>query len=410
MGILIILKIKKMRNIYIIIVSLFVVATLSAQEEMKYRRSSIYSICICHDAQKYTSEISDVFVSMPTPDKYNNHDLNIKLVSSMEKKEEEADIAKFLESNNVARRLVGLWFNRDIETGECDIEKISERGLYDADYFDVQLSKQTIRGEAMLKDAGEDLIQNTFVLVNDIRYVDKQQSAKVASGILKGLGAIAGMFFGSSISDLTNTIGDAIEDIRGFRVIVTSYLYQLEWNDEVAGKFYNDYYIAKGESNPARVQAFNEDNNTFKLKYIGVKKVDSGEASYAGCFEPIDMIRKVCTRSIDKSVLALQRTYEQFQVKTPIYSVDPEITAKIGMKEGITDASRYEVLEKYLTEDGLTEYKRVGVIKPVPGKIWDNRYMATEENTLGSDLTATSFTKVSGRAEFLPGMLIREIK
>jgi hypothetical protein len=80
------------------------------------------------------------------------------------------------------------------------------------------------------------------------------------------------------------------------------------------------------------------------------------------------------------------------------------------MKEGITDASRYEVLEKYLTEDGLTEYKRVGVIKPVPGKIWDNRYMATEENTLGSDLTATSFTKVSGRAEFLPGMLIREIK
>lgn len=410
MGILIILKLKKMRNIYIIIVSLFIVTSLSAQEEIKYRRSSIYSICICHDAQKYTSEISDVFISMPTPDKYNNHDLNIKLVSSMDKKENEEVISKFLESNNVARRLVGLWFNRDVETGECDIEKISERGLYNADYFDVQLSKQTIRGEAMLKDAGEDLIENTFVLVNDIRYVDKQQSAKMASGIIKGLGAIAGVFFGSKISELTNTIGDVVEDIRGFRVIVTSYLYQLEWNDEVAGKFYNDYYIAKGKSDAAKVKAFNEDTETFKLKYIGVKKVDSGEASYAGCFEPIDMIRKVCTRSIDKSVLALQRTYEQFQVKTPIYSVDPEITAKIGMKEGITDASRYEVLEKCLTQDGLTEYKRVGLIKPVPGKIWDNRYMATEENALGSDLTATSFVKVSGRAEFLPGMLIREIK
>jgi hypothetical protein len=42
--------------------------------------------------------------------------------------------------------------------------------------------------------------------------------------------------------------------------------------------------------------------------------------------------------------------------------------------------------------------------------IWDNRYMATEENTEGSELSETLFTKVTSRAEFLPGMLIREIK
>lgn len=399
-----------MRNIFIIIATLLIPICAVAQEEGEYRRSSIYSICISHDQAKYTSEISDVFVSMPTPDKYNNHDLNIKLVSSMDKKESEADISKFLEANNVARRMVALWFNRDPLTGECNIDKVSERGLYDADYFDVEMSKQTIRGEAMLKDAGEELIKNTFVLVNDIRYVDKEKSAKIGAGILKGVGSVLGMFFGSGISDLTDAIGDAIEDIRGFRVIVTSYLYQLEWNDEVANKFYTGYYMSNGEVNPDKVKAFNEDTQTFKLKFVGSKKVDSGETSYAGVFEPIDMIRKVCTRSIDKSVLELQRTYEQFKVKTPIYSVDPEITAKIGMKEGITDASKYEVLEKYMTEDGLTAYKRVGVIKPIPGKIWDNRYMATEENAMGSDLSATSFKKVSGRAEFLPGMLIREIK
>ncbi len=399
-----------MRNICFFIVCLFAIVSLSAQEVGKYRRSSIYSICVSHDKEKYASEISDVFVSMPTPDKYNNHDLDIKLVSSMSKKESEKNITEFLESNDIAKGVVALWFNRNPETGECDVEKISERGLYDADYFDVELSKLSIRGEAMLKDAGEELIKNTFVLVNDIRYVDKEKSAKVASGILKGLGSIAGAFFGSSVTKLANTVGDVVEDIRGFRVIVTSYLYQLEWNDEVAGKFYNDYYISKGEVNPDKVVAFNADNETFKLRFIGAKKVDSGETSYEGVFQPIDMIRKVCTRSIDKSVLELQKTYEQFQVKTPIYSVDPEITAKIGMKEGVTEKSRYEVLETYMTEDGLTKYKRVGVIKPISGKIWDNRYMATEENTLGSDLKETSFSKVSGRAEFLPGMLIREIK
>ena len=213
----------------------------------------------------------------------------------------------------------------------------------------------------MLKDAGEELIKNTFVLVNDIRYVDKEQSAKVASGILKGLGSIAGAFLGSSVSNVANKVGSVVEDIRGFRVIVVSYLYQLEWDDEVAGKFYNDYYISKGEENPDKVAAFNADNETFKLKFIGAKRVDSGETSYAGVFQPIDMIRKVCTRSIDKSVLALQRTYEQFQVKTPIYSVDPEISAKIGMKEGVTEDSRYEVLETKMTGDGMTEYKRVGI-------------------------------------------------
>ena len=399
-----------MRNICFFIVCLFAIVSLSAQEVGEYRRSSIYSICVSHDKEKYASEISDVFVSMPTPDKYNNHDLDIKLVSSTSKKESEKNITEFLESNDIAKGVVALWFNRNPETGECDVEKISERGLYDADYFDVELSKLSIRGEAMLKDAGEELIKNTFVLVNDIRYVDKEKSAKVASGILKGLGSIAGAFFGSSVTKLANTVGDVVEDIRGFRVIVTSYLYQLEWNDEVAGKFYNDYYISKGEVNPDKVAAFNADNETFKLRFIGAKKVDSGETSYEGVFQPIDMIRKVCTRSIDKSVLELQKTYEQFQVKTPIYSVDPEITAKIGMKEGVTEKSRYEVLETYMTEDGLTKYKRVGVIKPISGKIWDNRYMATEENALGSDLKETSFSKVSGRAEFLPGMLIREIK
>ena len=106
-----------MRNIFIIIATLLIPICAVAQEEGEYRRISIYSICISHDQAKYTSEISDVFVSMPTPDKYNNHDLNIKLVSSMDKKESEADISKFLEANNVARRMVALWFNRDPLTG-----------------------------------------------------------------------------------------------------------------------------------------------------------------------------------------------------------------------------------------------------------------------------------------------------
>ena len=77
-------------------------------------------------------------------------------------------------------------------------------------------------------------------------------------------------------------------------------------------------------------------------------------------------------------------------------------------KEDITPDSRFEVLE-IVEKDGRTEYKRVGVIKPIKGRIWDNRFMAEfEDENKGTDLTATEFEVVNGSG-FYPGMLIREI-
>jgi hypothetical protein len=116
---------------------------------------------------------------------------------------------------------------------------------------------------------------------------------------------------------------------------------------------------------------------------------------------------KVCTRALDKSIAQLQKEHQEFRVKTPLLSTEP-LTAQIGIKEGVTEDSKYEVLE-VIEEDGFTKYKRVGVIKPIKNKIWDNRYLAEyEEENLGSELTATEFEKISGD-DFYPGMLIREI-
>ena len=85
------------------------------------------------------------------------------------------------------------------------------------------------------------------------------------------------------------------------------------------------------------------------------------------------------------------------------------MTAYIGMKEGVTENSLYEVLETIENEDGTFKYKRVGVIKPIKNLIWDNRYMAEEEGAATAGLGCTTFVKESG-SNFLPGMLIREIK
>jgi hypothetical protein len=99
--------------------------------------------------------------------------------------------------------------------------------------------------------------------------------------------------------------------------------------------------------------------------------------------------------------------YHSSKVKVPLLSTEP-LVAQIGKKEGITEKSKFEVLE-IQEKDGRTVYKRVGVIRPMPNLIWDNRFMAVEEKAEGASLKYTTFKKVSG-GDFYTGMLIREIK
>ena len=146
------------------------------------------------------------------------------------------------------------------------------------------------------------------------------------------------------------------------------------------------------------------------LRYVG-KVESSGKAtSFMGIKEdkPELMVRKACQRALDENIASLQHGFEEFRVKSPLASVEP-ITAFVGMKEGITEDSQFEVLEVIEKDMGVREYKRVGIIKPAKNMIWDNRYLADEEGTIEASLGHTTFKKVSG-GDFYPGMLIREIE
>src|SRR5574344_263436 len=195
----------KIRNIAIGLVVSIAISVQAQETDANYRRSSIYSVLVNHTDQQFASEIKEAFLQIPVPDKFNDHNLSVKVLN-IDKKlsganadKENIDISNFLFDNKVASRLVGKWFNRDFYTGECNMEMVKERGLYNATEFDKQLAARSARGMAMLQDAGEDLIGNTFVLVNDIRYVDKNKGAKNASSILKIFGSIAAAATGTNI-------------------------------------------------------------------------------------------------------------------------------------------------------------------------------------------------------------------
>lgn len=392
------------------------VAAQVGGDDLQYRRSSLYSVMINHTDQKFANEIREAFLEIPVPDRFNNHDLSVKVLDMDEKlkkagsSKENAVISEFIKENQIASRMVARWLNRDKYTGACDMELVKERGLYSATEFDKQLAMRSSRGMAMLEDAGEELIGNTFLVVNDIRYIDKEKRAKTWGSILSIAGSVAAAYTGMNvIQDATDLASAMVNTIKGFSVKINTFLYRLEWNDELANDLWNNQYTDSATCDTTKMYNFERARGNYTLRYVGKVESKGSTTSFMGIKEdqPSVMIRKACQRAIDENIVELQTAYEEFRSKTPLLTVEP-LTAYIGMKEGVTEDSKFEVLERVEVAEGQYEYKRVGVIKPVKNMIWDNRYMAFEESAPGASLGFTTFTKVSGK-DFLRGMLIREI-
>lgn len=198
-----------------------------------------------------------------------------------------------------------------------------------------------------------------------------------------------------------------VETIKGFKVKINTFLYKLEWDDEQAKLFYQEQYAPKPDA--TKRANFETARENYRLKYVGKVESSGGTTSFLGIKEdePIIMVRKACQRAIDENVADLQRNYEEFRTKSPLVTVEP-LTAYVGMKEGVTTKSKFEVLETVEMENGTHKYNRVGIIEPIENLIWDNRYMAVEEGAVGATLGFTTFRKVSGK-DFAKGMLIREM-
>lgn len=386
-----------------------------------YRRSSLYSIML-NTGIKYSDEMELVFADFTVPDKFNDHSLGLKSIKDLSKvTDKRVPIERFLYKSQLAKRMVSKWFCRDKTTGAFSVDTVAERGNYNASMIDVAIARSTIRGEAMLADAGEELIGNTFLLVNEISYIDKESNAEAAAAIFGTIAAIAGTVGDvagggntKAVADLTKSIAElsaiSSEMVAGFSVKVTSYLYQLDWNDSVAAIFYADYYFDKDHIDARKKAAYENDTELFTLRFIGQQTVRSDKTALRGVHTNGELISKTMQRAIDKSIVELQRQNEVFRVKVPIFEIaDNEIHVQVGLKEGVSEKSRFEVLEQLVDENGRTKYKRVGTIKPRKDKIWDNRFMAIEEEAENADLNYTTFEVLTGYG-FYPGMLVREIK
>lgn len=387
------------------------------QDDYEYERSSLCMMLVKHPAKKFGSEIQFVFSRMQLPDRFNSHDLGVRLVSFAEDREPTKNISSFAKQVALGRRLVSKWFNRDKTTGKMNMDLIRERGLYNSTKSAQNIARTQLRGKALLEDAGELLIGNTYFVINDITYVDKSTGWGIFKDVMNVTANMASIWVsGADVSSDDNpfenpalaSINATLDDLKGFKVKITSYLYRLKWNDEIANQFYSQYYVDAEDYDKSKVAAFNAEKNLFELEYVGMVENSHANTTLNGITTNEQLIRKVCTRAIDKNLADLQHQFADFRIKAPLISTEP-LKAYVGTKEDITEKSHFEVLERIINKNGKVEYKRVGVIRPAKGKIWDNRYWASEEGAEEYALGATYFEKVSG-GDFYPGMLIREIR
>ena len=385
--------------------------------KLTFRRSSIYTLMTNKEDRPYENVIVNAFGNAPLSEKFNDHNLGpYRIKVNTEQKDDNTSISEYLNTNNIARDVVAKWFNRSAQGG-FNMNLVAERGNYDASEMRVNIAKGSARGLASISDAGEELIGNTFIIVNDFKFTNKEEVAAKAKTGLRLAKMASGYIPGGGAVDKISTVGIAAATVagKGYIIRTTSHLYRLVWNDSIAAVFYNEMWTEDGKIDPKKKELF-ENTDLFTLKYVGyeVAIADLQSTIFTDKSEE-DLIRIATTKAVDASIAKLQRKFEEFRTKSPLYTGYP-ITAKIGLKEGLESGDRFEVLERTLDETGKTKYIRKGVITVDGSKIWDNRYMAAEEKAASNKGNSASNTELldrtyfNGSEKYYSGMLIRQIK
>jgi hypothetical protein len=415
----------------------------STKQESTYRRSSLHTILLETGDFLNKDMVMKAYNMAPFPDKYNDHKLAGSVIrlddyvqltpeeqaalsdtaaaaagddkekdSKREKLQTQA-IETYFQRNKIANQMVAKWFDRD-ENGAFDMDMIHERGSYDATEMAAQIAQKGIRGLASLKDAGEELISNTFIVVNKMSFVENEP---IARAVKEAAYVGASYMKNAMLRQATEMAADAAYKISkdGYSVWTISYLYQLNWNEDIANNFYMNMWMDSTSLDPNKKMMF-DTTTMFTMKYVGFAKAKSVILVAIGK-ETEAIIQQATVRNIDKTYTKLQKGFDVFKTKTPIYSTDPVVMAKIGMKEGVEPGDKFEVLEMVWDQKTqTTKYAQVAIVKAEKGMIWDNRFnmgvpdaAKTEGDEVGNpQLEGTHFK--GGGKNVMSGMLLRQVK
>ncbi len=407
---------------------------------VKYRRSSLHVMVVVSKKFKFRKTVLMASQKAPFPDKYNDHRVGKKFFNSKKyplTKEESTPlyntskmrrllnsaasvkvdseavelplkIEKYLQKEKIGSKLVAKWFNRQAD-GSFDWNLVADRGIFDASFIATKTAQASADGQALLKTAGFELIENTFAVINHFNFVSNERVAAIARKV--ALAQTDNIENTAMKEKALKAIDAAYEKGKeGYSIWATSYLYKLVWNDSVSAVFYKDYYMEKDKIDPKKKLAF-ENSDVFKLEFVGKETARALVTFSLKEKRTEEQVLEVATvRIIDNVYAKLQAKYDIFQTKTPLYTGDP-ITAKIGVKEGLKGGEKFGVFENNIDpKTGKATYNQIGTIKVDKNSIWDNSYKPDEipgEKTGNPKVDVTTF---KGSGKYYSGLLIKQIK
>jgi hypothetical protein len=432
--------------------ALFTGFSLSAQEaasDMKYRRSSLSMVLIESENFPNKDAVMSSWGNYPFPDKYNKHNVDtksvnldaIKLTDSellaagflkdtlknplqllkaavkpvrylnseqtiavvlpSENEEYRLKIDKMIKESKLANKLVASWFN--LKDGKFDMSVIEQRGSYNASQLDFGNAKKTTKSTAALKDAGKELISNTFVTFTKLKFVENEPIARAIRDLAKAEVAkqLAGkpQFLMDKAMQGLDKVYDKTKE--GYSLWSNTWLYKLNWDEKSLYAIYDIW------NNPSDLQK----SDLFSLEFVNFQQNMSLVTFKLGETRSQEQIIDLAlVRNVDNAFAKLQKENDVFKPKVPVLTGKP-LTAQIGMKEGLEGGEKFEVLEYGEDEEGVSYYKKIGTVKVDKKQIWDNRYNAgqkPEKEQLDKEGNPVSSTLFKGKAPL--GALLKQVK
>ena len=444
---------KKILLSVVAVAAFFVAGTVNAQTEFQYRRSSLATIMLdTHDgtleAQAGIKKVLvETYNAKPTPDKYNDHNLKVRSLDARKlpavTKEEIAvyeksgamaavtkaaksataiktdaeyiaQLMKWMEQNHVAGQMVSKWFDIS-STPKADgqfwsLSLIAERGLKGYSAEEIQAAKEAKGGEnKLINGAIFDLIPNTFLAVTRYSFTSAEEIIELTAGPVVMANAQSSNPLVAKGAILV--LEGLKKTIQGYFVNTKTYLFQMDWSAE---KF-EEFGTVLASNDGKKINSF-VNSSAFTMKYVGqTSKFAPACMTVSLNNQSKELIKRATLRSTDAVIAKLQQEYDVFKTLAPIYIEGSDITALIGMNEGLEGGEKFEVLELSIdAKTGQTVAKPVQKITAIKGKVWDNRAGAAEEaaeKKEGEDAASLGKTYFKGKAKkLMPGMFIRQIK
>lgn len=340
-----------------------------------YARNSLTLLVLDCPGEKYNDLVKEKANNIVLSSKF--YDNNIEYISMQDPCNSDSIvenssnlILEQLTKDRVANKIVAKWYSKD-KDGNMSLELIHSRGMFNASDEEYLQAKSTKRGNALLEDYGNRLIDRSYILV-------------------------------LHLCDIKTMAAAGVQNMRGWQCIVSALLYKIDYNQNVIDALYNNWIYEEDDSLVRAGKIESLDGLNIPLVFVNgtaltVQKAQSTELLNSTVLALVEkpktdneLFDDLVQASYDETLRELAMIVENFRVVTTIHEMKP-IRVKIGRKEGLKVDDRFFAYEYVYDDekDTITQVLR-GVIRST-SKIANN-----EEVSSGKSPT-TRFYQVGGK-------------